>query len=161
MGSSKSNKVAKRAPAKRAVRKAAAQPLDREEERLGGLTRKSRAWMTGEATGWLKSASSSARSTLRWSKTGNGWGRRSGRTMGIFAAANAHKDKVKLTFSHGAQLADPNELFNAGLGGKKWRAIDIRAGDKIDVTALKALLREAIEYNSKHSVPESRGSRDI
>ena len=36
---------------------------------------------------------------------------------GIIAVANAHKDKVKLTFSHGASLPDPDKLFNAGLGG--------------------------------------------
>jgi hypothetical protein len=79
---------------------------------------------------------------------------------GMYALANAHKDKVKLTFHHGAQLPDPRKLFNAGLGGSKWRAIDFREGDKIDETALKALLREAVRYNATHSVPKSRGSRD-
>jgi len=34
---------------------------------------------------------------------------------GIIAVGNAHKDKVKLTFAHGASLADPDRLFNAGL----------------------------------------------
>jgi hypothetical protein len=78
---------------------------------------------------------------------------------GMYALANAHKDKVKLTFHHGAQLPDPKKLFNAGLGGNKWRAIDFREGDEIDKTALKALLREAVAYNTEHSVPKSRGSR--
>jgi hypothetical protein len=78
---------------------------------------------------------------------------------GMYALSNAHKDKVKLTFFHGAKLPDPKKLFNAGLGGNKWRAIDYRAGDKIDRTALRALLREAIAYNTQHSVPKSRGSR--
>lgn len=78
---------------------------------------------------------------------------------GMYALANAHKDKVKLTFFHGAGLPDPKKLFNAGLGGNKWRAIDFREGDKMDKTALKALLREAVAYNTKHTVPKSRGSR--
>ena len=78
---------------------------------------------------------------------------------GMYALANAHKDKVKLTFHHGARLADPKKLFNAGLGGNKWRAIDFREGDKMDKTALKALLREAVACNTKHSVPKSKGSR--
>lgn len=78
---------------------------------------------------------------------------------GMYALANAHKDKVKLTFFHGAKLPDPKKLFNAGLEGNKWRAIDFREGDKIDKAALKALLREAVAYNTKHSVPKSRGSR--
>jgi hypothetical protein len=41
---------------------------------------------------------------------------------GIIAVANAHKDKVKVTFAHGASPPDPEKLFNAGLGGKVWRA---------------------------------------
>ena len=78
---------------------------------------------------------------------------------GMYVLANAHKDKVKLTFFHGAELPDPKKLFNAGFGGNTWRAIDFREGDKIDKTALAALLREAVAYNTKHSVPKSKGSR--
>jgi hypothetical protein len=78
---------------------------------------------------------------------------------GMYALANAHKDKVKLTFFHGAQLPDPRKLFNAGLEGNTWRAIDFREGDKINRTALKAMLREAMAYNTRHSVPKSKGSR--
>jgi hypothetical protein len=43
---------------------------------------------------------------------------------GIIAVANGHKGKVKLTFSHGASLPDADKLFNAGLEGNAWRAID-------------------------------------
>jgi hypothetical protein len=77
----------------------------------------------------------------------------------MYALANAHKDKVKLTFFHGAELPDPTKLFNAGLEGNTWRAIDIREGDTIDEAALEALLREAMAYNAKHQVPKSKGSR--
>ncbi|MGA2134009.1 MAG: DUF1801 domain-containing protein [Bryobacteraceae bacterium] len=66
---------------------------------------------------------------------------------GIIAVGNAHKDKVKLTFSHGASLPDPDKLFNAGFGGKVWRAIDLLEGDKINARALKNLVRAAIDYN--------------
>jgi hypothetical protein len=66
---------------------------------------------------------------------------------GIIAVGNAHKDKVKLTFSHGASLPDPDKLFNAGLEGKVWRAIDVFEGDKINARALKTLVRAAIDYN--------------
>jgi len=78
---------------------------------------------------------------------------------GMVVLANPHKDKVKLTFFHGAKLSDPGKLFNAGLAGGKWRAIDFREGDTIDKAALKALLREAIAYNTTHCVPKSKGSR--
>ena len=66
---------------------------------------------------------------------------------GMIAVGNAHKDKVKLTFSHGASLPDPSGLFNAGLGGKVWRAIDVSEGGSVDATALKALVKAAIAYN--------------
>jgi hypothetical protein len=66
---------------------------------------------------------------------------------GIIAVGNAHKDKVKLTFAHGASLPDPDRLFNAGLGGNAWRAIDLFEGDAINERALKNLVRAAADYN--------------
>jgi hypothetical protein len=66
---------------------------------------------------------------------------------GMIAVGNAHKDKVKLTFSHGASLPDPGKLFNAGFGGNVWRAIDLFKGDKINERALKNLVRAAVDYN--------------
>ena len=75
---------------------------------------------------------------------------------GIVALANAHKDKVKLTFAYGAKLDDPDKLFNAGLEGNARRAIDFLEGDKINARALKNLVRAAIDYNQtrlKKKVP--------
>jgi hypothetical protein len=78
---------------------------------------------------------------------------------GMYALANAHQGKVKLTFFHGAHLPDPKHLFNASLEGNQRRAIDLCEGDQIDVPALEALLRAALAYNTTHSVPKSKGSR--
>lgn len=78
---------------------------------------------------------------------------------GMYAVGNAHKDKVKITFFHGARLRDPRKLFNAGLGGGQWRAIDLYEGDAIDAAAFKALVREAVSFNTKNSVPKSKRSR--
>ena len=78
---------------------------------------------------------------------------------GMIAVANAHKGKVKLTFAHGAQLPDPDKLFNAGLGGNAWRAIDLFEGDNISERALKNLVRAAVAYNQtklKSKVPAVR-----
>jgi hypothetical protein len=75
---------------------------------------------------------------------------------GMIAVGNAHKDKVKLTFSYGAILPDPDQLFNAGLEGNRWRAIDFFEGDKVNERALKNLVRAAIEFNQsklKKKVP--------
>lgn len=66
---------------------------------------------------------------------------------GIIAVGNAHKEKVKLTFQQGAYLPDPHKLFNAGLGGNQWRAIDLHEGEEINETALKELIQSAIRRN--------------
>ena len=68
---------------------------------------------------------------------------------GILAVASARRNKVKLTFVHGAKIPDLNKLFNATLDGNKWRAVELRQGDKVDSTALKALVREAVAYDAK------------
>ncbi len=70
---------------------------------------------------------------------------------GIIAVANAHKDKVKVTFNQGARVGDPRKLFNAGLGGNQWRAIDLREGDEINESAWKDLIRSAVSYNESKS----------
>jgi len=66
---------------------------------------------------------------------------------GIIAVATPLKDKMKVTFSHGASLPDPDKLFNAGFGGKVWRAIDFHEGDEVNESALKNLVRAAVDYN--------------
>jgi len=66
---------------------------------------------------------------------------------GLILVANAHKDKVKLTFAQGANLPDPDKLFNAGLEGNKWRAIDLYESDRINERALKNIIGAAVTYN--------------
>ncbi|WDR02032.1 DUF1801 domain-containing protein [Devosia algicola] len=71
--------------------------------------------------------------------------------FGNLVVGNAHKDKVKLTFAHGAALPDPEKIFNNGFGGKVWRSIDIFQGDNINECALQDLVRAAIAYNQAKS----------
>jgi len=81
---------------------------------------------------------------------------------GIIVVGNAHKGKVKLTFSHGASLPDPDKIFNAGLEGNSWRAIDFFEGDKINERALKNLIRAAVDYNQirlKRNAPAGTRAR--
>ena len=70
---------------------------------------------------------------------------------GIIAVGNAHKDKVKLTFSRGASLDDPHKLFNNGFGGRVWRAIDLGKGDTINAGVLQALVRAAARFTIRPS----------
>lgn len=67
---------------------------------------------------------------------------------GLMLIFNPHKDKVKLTFSEGASLPDKEKLFNAGLEGNRWRAIDFLEGDKVNERHLKALVRSAVAHNT-------------
>jgi hypothetical protein len=67
---------------------------------------------------------------------------------GILCTGEVYKDKVKLTFARGAALADPAGLFNASLDGGTRRAIDFHAGGRIDETAFRALVREAVAANT-------------
>src|ERR1700731_1918449 len=108
--------------------------------------------LIAELTDWRGKTLASIRKTIleadreiieEWKGMGSPVGSRDG----IIAVGNAHKDKVKLTFSHGASLPDPNNLFNAGFGGNRWRAIDVFEGDKINERALKNLVRAAVDYN--------------
>jgi hypothetical protein len=67
---------------------------------------------------------------------------------GIICTGETYKAVVKMTFTRGAALDDPTDLFNSSLEGNTRRAIDFYQGDKIDEKALKALIREAAALNS-------------
>jgi len=115
-------------------------PSERINELIAGLTD----WRGKTLAGIRKSILEADREIIEeWKWMGSPvWSR-----DGMIAVANAHKDKVKLTFSHGASLPDPDKLFNAGLGGNAWRAIDLFEGDKINERALENLVRAAVDYN--------------
>lgn len=68
---------------------------------------------------------------------------------GGVCTGETYKDVVKLTFFKGASLNDPAGLFNSSLEGKARRAIDIRQGDKINKSALKKLIRQAVALNQE------------
>ena len=68
---------------------------------------------------------------------------------GIVCTGETYKSVVKLTFAKGAALKDPAGLFNSSLEGNVRRAIDIREDEKVNVPALKDLIREAVALNLK------------
>jgi hypothetical protein len=67
---------------------------------------------------------------------------------GNLCIANTLKNAVRLTFPKGAQMKDPNRLFNTRLDSKTVRAIDFHEGDTVDETALKALILDAVRLNT-------------
>lgn len=66
---------------------------------------------------------------------------------GFVCTGEIYKNKVKLTFSKGASLKDPDHLFNASLEGNAWRAIDISEGDSINEDAFRRLIQAAVALN--------------
>jgi hypothetical protein len=71
---------------------------------------------------------------------------------GIICTGETYKAAVKMTFAKGASLEDPSGLFNSSLEGNTRRAIDFHEGDKINETALKALIRAAVALNTSMRV---------
>ena len=66
---------------------------------------------------------------------------------GIICTGESYQAVVKLTFARGASLPDPKKLFNSSLDGNTRRAIDIREGEKMNESALRQLIREAVAAN--------------
>jgi hypothetical protein len=85
--------------------------------------------------------------TVKWRKPSNPGGIPVWEHDGLICGGEIYKDKVKLTFAHGAALADPTGLFNAGFGGNTRRAIDLRQGEQVDEEAFKELVRTAVQRN--------------
>jgi hypothetical protein len=78
---------------------------------------------------------------------------------GIICTGETYKNVVKMTFAKGAALKDPSGLFNSSLEGNVRRAIDIHEDDKVDVAALKNLIRAAVALNLEaRSKPKPRGA---
>ena len=66
---------------------------------------------------------------------------------GIVCIGETLKRAVRLSFPKGAQLKDPKKLFNARLDSTSVRAIDYFEEARVDETALKALILDAIRVN--------------
>ena len=78
---------------------------------------------------------------------------------GIICTGESYKDKVKLTFAKGASLKDPARLFNSSLDGNVRRAIDVFEGAKVDESAFKALVRQAIALNGSGKSKASKKAK--
>lgn len=96
----------------------------------------------------IEAAAPDATVEAKWKKPTNPAGVPTWSQNGILFTGETYKDKIKLTFAHGAALDDPAGVFNASLDAGTRRAIDIHEGDKINEKALKALIRAAVSFNA-------------
>jgi hypothetical protein len=78
---------------------------------------------------------------------------------GIICTGESYKNVVKLTFAKGASLKDPSRLFNSSLDGNVRRAIDIHEGEEVDASAFKALVRQAVAFNSSGKVESRKNAK--
>src|SRR5438132_7539990 len=78
---------------------------------------------------------------------------------GIICTGESYKKVVKLTFAKGASLKDPARLFNSSLAGNVRRAIDIHEGEEVDASAFKALIRQAVAFNSSGKSNKSKPAK--
>jgi hypothetical protein len=67
---------------------------------------------------------------------------------GNLCIADTLKNAVRLTFPKGAQMKDPEKLFNTRLDSKTVRAIDFHEIDVVNEVALKGLILEAVKLNT-------------
>ena len=80
---------------------------------------------------------------------------------GMICTGETYKTAVKMTFAHGASLADPDKLFNSSLEGNMRRAIDFFEGNKINERALKNLFQAAVEYNQSKSKKKASAKKQV
>jgi hypothetical protein len=64
----------------------------------------------------------------------------------LLFAMSGFKAHTKYNFiGNGALIEDPHHLFNNGFESKKSRGIDLKEGDKINVSQLRALIKLAAD----------------
>ncbi len=92
---------------------------------------------------------------VKWIRPANPIGSAVFEHDGIVCVGVILKERVRLGFWEGAQLPDPEGLYNAQLEGKS-RAIDFREGDDLRVSALTALIRSGVEHNLTKAKPAGK-----
>jgi len=97
----------------------------------------------------IKEAAPAVVEEVKWKKPSNPRGVPVWSHDGIICIADTLKNAVRLTFPKGAQVKDPEKLFNTRLDSNTVRAIDFREDDSIDEGALKALILDAVGLNTK------------
>ena len=77
---------------------------------------------------------------------------------GLVCVANVFKDTVKVVFARGAELADPDGIFNSELSGNAWRGITFSEKDKISERSFKGMIRSAVELNNARKARKSKSA---
>ena len=100
----------------------------------------------------IKDAAPDVTEDIKWRKPTNPGGVPVWEQNGLICTGEVYKDKIKLTFAHGAALPDPKGVFNASLDAGTRRAIDIAEGHKLNEAAFKSLIKVAAAHNRSKAV---------
>src|SRR3990167_8142358 len=100
----------------------------------------------------IKDSAPDVTEDIKWRKPTNPGGVPVLEQNGLICTGEVYKDKVKLTFAHGAALPDPKGVFNASLDAGTRRAIDIAEGHKLNEAAFKSLIKVASEHTRSKAV---------
>lgn len=68
---------------------------------------------------------------------------------GLLCVGEMLKNAVRLTFPKGAQIKDPQKMFNTRIDSKTVRAIDFFENSTVNEKALETLIREAAKINTQ------------
>jgi hypothetical protein len=96
----------------------------------------------------IRKAAPGAVEEMKWKKPSNPAGVPVWSHHGMICTGETYKEKVKLTFAHGASLPDPHRLFNGNDTGQTRRSIDLRENHHIDEAAFIELVRSAVSHNT-------------
>ncbi len=96
----------------------------------------------------IKKADPTLVEEVKWKKPSNPMGVPVWSHSGILCIGDMLKNAVRLTFPNGAQMKDPEKLFNTRQESNTVRAIDFHEADPVDEAALKALILDAVGLNT-------------
>jgi hypothetical protein len=99
----------------------------------------------------IKHADPAVLEEVKWEKPSKPSGSPVWSHDGILCIGDVLESAVRLTFPKGAQMRDPEGLFNTRLNSKTVRAIDFYEGETIDDAAVKKLILEAVRVNTQRT----------
>jgi|GEM_PF-141838 len=124
--------------------------VGRAPQEIDAIIRKSGDWRgetLSQVRGLVLGAGPALVEEVKWKKPSRPEGVPVWSLDGIVCTGEMLKSAVRLTFPKGAQMKDPEKLFNARLESNSVRAIDLHEGEKVPEAALKALIVEAVGLN--------------
>ena len=121
-------------------------------QQIDAIIRKSGDWRgktLSQLRAVIKKADPAVVEEVKWKKPSKAEGVPVWSHNGILCLADTLKNAVRLTFSKGVQMNDPEKLFNTRLDSSTVRAIDFHEGDTVDQAALASLILEAVGLNTR------------